>query len=153
MQQCAVYILYFTANLLYMFRMPFTRTIRSTGSCSRRPLVQVTCHDRLNGVASNPLESIHSQLLPHFAMVKLILLMNIKFSFPFCGWQVISLKELKWLKVMQICTVGNSLSRRYTELSKKMDGIWNHYNLKSTARIYTFYILKCSEKFRVLYWS
>jgi len=31
-----------------------------------------------------------------------------------------------------------------------MDGIWNLYNLKSTWRIYTFGILKCSEKFKVL---
>ena len=31
-----------------------------------------------------------------------------------------------------------------------MDGIWNHYNLKSTRWIYTFGILKCSEKFKVL---
>ena len=31
-----------------------------------------------------------------------------------------------------------------------MDGIWNRYNLKSTGRIYTFCILKCSEKFKVL---
>ena len=30
------------------------------------------------------------------------------------------------------------------------DGIWNHYNLKSTGRIYTFGVLKCSEKFKVL---
>ena len=37
-----------------------------------------------------------------------------------------------------------------TGLSKKMDGIWNRYNLKSTGRIYTFAILKCSEKFKVL---
>jgi len=34
--------------------------------------------------------------------------------------------------------------------SKKMDGIWNRYNLKSTRRIYTFGALKCSEKFKVL---
>jgi hypothetical protein len=32
-----------------------------------------------------------------------------------------------------------------------MDGIWNRYNLKITRRIYTFGILKCSEKFKVLY--
>ena len=31
-----------------------------------------------------------------------------------------------------------------------MDGIWNCYNLKSTGRIYTFSILKCTEKFKVL---
>jgi hypothetical protein len=37
-----------------------------------------------------------------------------------------------------------------TVLSKKMDGIWNRYNLKSTGRIYTFGILKYSEKFEVL---
>ena len=37
-----------------------------------------------------------------------------------------------------------------TGLSKKMDGIWNRYNLKSTGRIYTFGILKCSEKFKDL---
>ena len=37
-----------------------------------------------------------------------------------------------------------------TGLSKKMDGIWNRYNLKSTGRIYTFGVLKCSEMFKVL---
>ena len=37
-----------------------------------------------------------------------------------------------------------------TGLSKKMDGIWNRYNVKSTGQIYTFGILKCSEKFKVL---
>ena len=31
-----------------------------------------------------------------------------------------------------------------------MDGIWNRYNLKSTGRIYTFGVLKCLEKFKVL---
>jgi hypothetical protein len=41
--QCAVYTLYITANLLYMFRVQFTPIIRSTGNCSRRPLVQVIC--------------------------------------------------------------------------------------------------------------
>ena len=40
--------------------------------------------------------------------------------------------------------------RCYTELSKKMDGIWNRYNLKSTGQIYTIGVLKCSEKFKVL---
>jgi hypothetical protein len=38
----------------------------------------------------------------------------------------------------------------YTESSKKMDGIWNHYNLERTKRIYTFDVLKCFEKFKVL---
>ena len=50
------------------------------------------------------------------------------------------------------------LRNKYTEmhgqqntgLSKKMDGIWNRYNLKSTGRTYTFGVLKCSEKFKVL---
>jgi hypothetical protein len=32
-----------------------------------------------------------------------------------------------------------------------MDRIWNRYNLKSTRRIYKIGILKCSEKFTVLY--
>ena len=39
----------------------------------------------------------------------------------------------------------------YTELSKKMDGIWNYYNLKSTRRIYTFGVLKCSVKLK--FWT
>ena len=39
---------------------------------------------------------------------------------------------------------------RSAGLSKKMDGIWNRYNLKSTGRIYTFGVLKYSEKFKVL---
>ena len=37
-----------------------------------------------------------------------------------------------------------------TGLSKKMGGIWNRYNLKSTGWIYTFGVLKYSEKFKVL---
>jgi len=40
--------------------------------------------------------------------------------------------------------------RSNTGLSKKMDGIWNPYNLKSIGRIYTFGVLKYSEKFEVL---
>ena len=46
--------------------------------------------------------------------------------------------------------IPNTLSHCNTGLSKKMDGIWNRYNLKSTGRIYTFGVLKCSEKFKVL---
>jgi hypothetical protein len=52
MQQCAVYILYFTANSLYMFRVSFTAIIMNTENCSPRPLVQVLCRVRLDGVAS-----------------------------------------------------------------------------------------------------
>jgi hypothetical protein len=61
MQQCAVYIFHFTAKLLYMFRVPFTPIIRSTGKCGRIPLVQVICRDSLEGATGNPLKSIHSQ--------------------------------------------------------------------------------------------
>ena len=38
----------------------------------------------------------------------------------------------------------------YTGLSKKMEGISNRYNLKSTGRIFAFGVLKYSEKFKVL---
>jgi hypothetical protein len=62
MKQCAVHILYFIAHFLYMFRVPFAPIIRSTGNCSRRPLVNVICHERLDGVANNPLEHIRSQV-------------------------------------------------------------------------------------------
>ena len=44
----------------------------------------------------------------------------------------------------------NILKAHNTGLSKKMDGIWNRYNLKSTGRIYAFGVLKYSEKFKVL---
>ena len=47
-------------------------------------------------------------------------------------------------------TQSKNLKFRNTGLSKKMDEIWNRYNLKSTGRIYTFGVLKCSEKFKVL---
>ena len=54
-------------------------------------------------------------------------------------------------KLKQVVRFIVSLSLHlYTGSSKKMDGIWNRYNLKSTGRIYTFGILKCSEKFKVL---
>ena len=42
------------------------------------------------------------------------------------------------------------ISKLSTGSSIKMDGIWNRYNLKSTGRIYTFGVLKCSETFEVL---
>jgi hypothetical protein len=58
----AQYIFFISLQkLLYMFRVPITPNIKSTGNCSRRPLVQVICRDRLEGAASNPLESTHSQ--------------------------------------------------------------------------------------------
>jgi hypothetical protein len=62
MQQCTVHILYITAYLLYTFQVPFTPIIRSTGNCSHRPLVQIIRRNRLDGVASNPFESIRSQV-------------------------------------------------------------------------------------------
>ena len=34
--------------------------------------------------------------------------------------------------------LGSNYATSYTWLSKKMDGIWNRYNLKRTGRIYTF---------------
>jgi hypothetical protein len=58
----SIYILFFTANLLYMFRVPLTPIIRSTGTCSRRPLVQVIYRGRLDCVASSPLGSIRSKV-------------------------------------------------------------------------------------------
>jgi hypothetical protein len=57
-------------HLVYMFRVPFTTIIRSTGNCSRRPLVQVICHNMWAGVVTNPLGSIHSQEQTHYTMVK-----------------------------------------------------------------------------------
>jgi len=48
-------------------------------------------------------------------------------------------------------SLSSSAGENYnTGSSKKMDGIWNRCNLKSTKRIYTFGVLKCSEKFKVL---
>jgi len=58
----------------------------------------------------------------------------------------------KCIKIKNLCMklVKKRLSSLYTGSSKKMDGIWNRYNLKSTRRIYAFGILKCSEKFKGL---
>ena len=54
------------------------------------------------------------------------------------------------ISLLSLFFVFLPLLSQYTESSKKMDGIWNGYNLKSTRRIYTFGVLKCSEKFKVL---
>ena len=48
------------------------------------------------------------------------------------------------------CFKNYVIFKPYTGLSKKMDGILNRYNLKSTGRIYKIGVLKCSEKFKVL---
>ena len=39
-------------------------------------------------------------------------------------------------------------SKKNTGSSKKMDGIWNRYNLKSTGRIYTFGVLKVQKSLK-----
>ena len=44
---------------------------------------------------------------------------------------------------MYIIQISNKLN---TGLSRKMGGNWNRYNLKRTGQIYTFGVLKCSEK-------
>ena len=44
-------------------------------------------------------------------------------------------KTLIWKVCIMLVTLQN------TGLSKKMDGIWNRNNLKSTGRIYTFGVL------------
>ena len=49
-----------------------------------------------------------------------------------------------------VMTPVNLIDSYNTGSSKKMEGIWNRYKLKSTGRIYTFGILKCSETFKVL---
>ena len=54
------------------------------------------------------------------------------------------------LQNTQRCIPDEKSPMLNTGLSKKMDGIWNRYNLKSTGRIYTFGVLKYSEKFKVL---
>ena len=53
-------------------------------------------------------------------------------------------------ELQQTLRITLCIAELLTGLSKKMDGIWNRYNLKSTGRIYTFGVLKCSEKFKVL---
>ena len=60
---------------------------------------------------------------------------------PFTWRNIISHLELTTAYVIRYQDTGSS---------KKMDVIWNRYNLKSTGRIYTFGVLKCSEKFKVL---
>ena len=75
-------------------------------------------------------------------------------SVPVCDFAVdraLPWKYAKWRKFLDVKETALDDQRQVnTGLSKKMDGIWNRYNLKSTGRIYTFGILKCSEKFKVL---
>ena len=59
-----------------------------------------------------------------------------------CYWW--SSHILYWYKVIHLWWKPS------TGLSKKMDGIWYRYNLKSTGRIYTFGVLKFSEEFKLL---
>ena len=57
----------------------------------------------------------------------------------------------KWKRMASaVYKTAEGTMRKNTGLSKKMDGIWNRYNLKSNGRICTFGVLKCSEKFKVL---
>ena len=58
------------------------------------------------------------------------------------------------LRVRQYCpkVKGEDIVERdslyNTGLSKKMDGIWNRYNLKSTVRIYMFGVLNIQKSLK-----
>jgi len=72
-----------------------------------------------------------------------------------CGFKEVqlyfSVYLFKWL--LDCKTLSSqvlSYGRASTGSSKKMDGIRIRYNLKSTRRIYTFGVLKCSEKYKIL---
>jgi hypothetical protein len=67
-----------------------------------------------------------------------------------CVFRVFLLFLLLYTQVYRPLPPGhNPISvNKYRVIEK--DGIWNRYNLKSTGRIYTFGVLKCSEKFKVL---
>ena len=54
------------------------------------------------------------------------------------------------LRAAEFVIMGRGAVQLIYRVIEKMDGIWNRYNLKSTGRIYTFGVLKCSEKFKVL---
>jgi hypothetical protein len=66
----------------------------------------------------------------------------------FCTW--LGFGDVR-MRIGNCCSFAfNNLSLSHnTGSSKKMDGFWNRYNLKSTGRIYTFGVLKCSDKFKV----
>ena len=93
-----------------------------------------------------------------YVFVSLVLsLCSIYFSLTKLPRRVALLWRLTYLFLHQArrrrhlqATTTSSGKHYTTGLSKKMDGIWNRYNLKSTGRIYTFGILKYSEKFKVL---
>jgi hypothetical protein len=74
--------------------------------------------------------------------------------FMYAGQRKITCNQRQHIKHASFCATlciqDDSGEKVNTGLSKKMDGIWNRYNLKSTVRIYTFGVLKCSEKFKVL---
>ena len=76
------------------------------------------------------------------------LAINLREAIPLC---IIQFAKYNLIVITASCLdVCCVLTVRNTGLSKKMDGILNRYNLKSTGRIYTFGVLKCSEKFKVL---
>jgi len=64
------------------------------------------------------------------------------------SFNILSVSPVAVINILQINVfTGNT---PYTGPSKKMDEIWNRYNLKSTRTIYTFSVLKCYEKFKDL---
>jgi hypothetical protein len=58
---CSIYSLFHCKVTVHVSGAFYTHH-QEYRNCSRRPLVQVICHYRLDGVVSNPLENIHSQV-------------------------------------------------------------------------------------------
>ena len=102
------------------------------------------------------LETFQQLLVVHWSCVPCSLITS-KINERCSVWTNVSLSLYAWifptvllaLRPRFCCLLQYSVLL-YTGLSKKMDGIWNRYNLKSTGRIYTFCVLKCSEEFKVL---
>jgi len=126
--------------------------------------------DRIAGELTAPLLCYcpdYSQLIQ--ALVSLYLrlialrLCGMRFSYNhsahFVLWKIVcTILKISYCAVLLLhtgmCSISQILGTKYAFYagpSKKMDRIWNRYNLKSTRRIYTFGILKCSEKFKVLH--
>jgi hypothetical protein len=99
--------------------------------------------------ASSPLSMTQEGYI--FVCTKLVQLPYIVFhTYTVWAEYLFSSVPLTCAFTLDVFTVLYFNSSWPTGSSKKMNGIWNRYNVKSTRRIYTFGFLKCSEKFKVL---
>ena len=111
-----------------------------------RKSAELCKHSLLAGSANSTYRAIKTTHVP-FKDTTLVTRNSVKLKCVIIENMSAFLGHSLWFRWAPRSTVWESVIYRVIEKDGRN---WNRYNLKSTGRIYTFCVLKCSEEFKVL---